>query len=1034
MIWQSIFLMTVVDILILGIVGYSAAVFLMSQRRQAARSSQRGFFAIFGGLSLVALFYLADLLAMHAVPSFMPRAEAMAIMRELHLNGSWLVALLGIGTLCFGFASVTRATAALVGDLDARERALDRELAERKQTEQALRESRDQIRLIADNLPFAISYLDGERRYRFVNRTVEKWFSRPAEEILGHTIGEVLGQEAHEAVTPHVAAALNGKEQQYERVIAYPDGKTRTVELTYVPDLDESETVRGCFAFGQDITERKRAEAKVRELNAQFKVFLDNVPEAISLKDIDGRYLLVNAEFERMVGLSSEEIHGKTDSEMMPWVADLSMEIAAHERAVLESGTAVTQERDSVLRDGSAHSWIVTKFPVLDGNGEVVAIGTTNTDITERRRAEDALKDSEERFHTVLDSLPSPIFLKDIEGRYLFANKAFEERLGLKFEDIAGKTYQEVMFSKSEISRPHLAHEREVRETREAIERELPIRRPDGTTGTGLVVRFPVFGAAGDLIAVGCSINTDITERKRAEEALRESEARLSKAAEMAKIGYWVWDKIEDKAIYCSEELAKMYGVASGVDLAAVCTSHVADRKWVHPDDQERFDQAVRTANETKRGFDIEYRIINAAGEVRHLHNIEEPVFDARGEMVRSNGLTQDITEQKRAEEQLSQSQKMEAVGQLTGGVAHDFNNLLGVILGNLELADEDLGNQSPVKPYLASAMRATSRGAELTQRLLAFSRKQALRPQPVEANRLVRDMTDLLRRTLGETIEIETIRDAGLWTCVADPGQLENVVLNLAINARDAMPGGGKLTIEVANARLDDEYAAAQEDVRPGQYVLLAVTDTGTGMSPEVRQHAFEPFYTTKDAGEGSGLGLSMVYGFAKQSEGHVTIYSEVGVGTTVKLYLPRHYGAGEITREKTLAEEMPRAHGETVLVVEDDADLRTLVVVMLESLGYDVIETSTGKGALEILGRSSRVSLLLTDVVLPGGMSGRQIAEEADRRDPGLPILFMSGYSENAIIHQGRLDANVQLLQKPFRKADIAREVRKALDSARP
>jgi CheY-like chemotaxis protein len=204
--------------------------------------------------------------------------------------------------------------------------------------------------------------------------------------------------------------------------------------------------------------------------------------------------------------------------------------------------------------------------------------------------------------------------------------------------------------------------------------------------------------------------------------------------------------------------------------------------------------------------------------------------------------------------------------------------------------------------------------------------------------------------------------------------------------------------------------------------------------MSPDVQHHAFEPFYTTKDAGEGSGLGLSMVYGFAKQSEGHVTIYSEVGVGTTVKLYLPRHYGAGEITREKTLAEEMPRAHGETVLVVEDDADLRTLVVVMLESLGYDVLETSTGKGALEILGRSSRVSLLLTDVVLPGGMSGRQIAEEADRRDPGLPILFMSGYSENAIIHQGRLDANVQLLQKPFRKADIAREVRKALDSARP
>jgi CheY-like chemotaxis protein len=311
----------------------------------------------------------------------------------------------------------------------------------------------------------------------------------------------------------------------------------------------------------------------------------------------------------------------------------------------------------------------------------------------------------------------------------------------------------------------------------------------------------------------------------------------------------------------------------------------------------------------------------------------------------------------------------------------------------------------------------------------LAFSRKQVLSPEIINANSLIANITGLLSRTLEEHIDIETVTAAGLWNCEVDPAQLENALLNLAINARDAMPDGGKLTIETANARLDDYYAAAQAEVTPGQYVMLAITDTGSGMPPEVREHAFEPFFTTKPVGAGSGLGLSMIYGFVKQSSGHVTIYSEEGEGTTIKLYLPRSTET-EVAERKPETDEVPVARGETVLVVEDDPELRTLEVTLLRNLGYQVMEARTGVAALEQLGSTTRVNLLLTDVVLPGGMNGRELATEAERRAPGLQVLFMSGYTEDAIVHHGRLDADAELLQKPFRRADLARAVRSVLD----
>lgn len=388
--------------------------------------------------------------------------------------------------------------------------------------------------------------------------------------------------------------------------------------------------------------------------------------------------------------------------------------------------------------------------------------------------------------------------------------------------------------------------------------------------------------------------------------------------------------------------------------------------------------------------------------------------------------LATDITERKTVEEQLRQAQKIEAVGQLTAGVAHDFNNMLAVILGNAELLEHELGKENP---QLTSLFRATKRGADLTQHLLAFSRRQALNPKVINANDLIADITGLLRRILEEHIDIEAVTGAGLWNCEVDPAQLENTLVNLAINARDAMSDGGKLTIETANARLDDDHAAAQAEVRPGQYVMLAITDNGSGMPPEVREHVFEPFFTTKAVGAGSGLGLSMVYGFVKQSGGHVTIYSEQGEGTTIKLYLPRSTET-ETAKRIPATDQVPVARGETVLVVEDDPEVRTLVVSLLSSLGYQIMEAATGAAALEQLGSTTRVNLLLTDVMLAGGINGRELATEVKRRAPGIQVLYMSGYTENAIVHHGRLDADAELLQKPFRRADLARAVRKALD----
>jgi PAS domain S-box-containing protein len=419
-------------------------------------------------------------------------------------------------------------------------------------------------------------------------------------------------------------------------------------------------------------------------------------------------------------------------------------------------------------------------------------------------------------------------------------------------------------------------------------------------------------------------------------------------------------------------------------------------------------------------------------------HVVIDAIRNDAGELIGFAKITRDVTERKNAERELAQarealfqSQKMEAVGQLTGGVAHDFNNLLTVIIGGLDtIARSKPTDTARIRRALEMSRHAADRAAGLTSRLLAFSRKQPLEPTPSDLNTLVRNMADLLHRTLGEQIELESVLSPRLWTVEIDQNQLESTILNLAVNARDAMSSGGKLTIETQNTFLDESYAATDAEVRPGQYVLIAISDTGTGMSKSTLARAFEPFFTTKEAGRGTGLGLSMVYGFVKQSGGHVTIYSEEGEGTTVKLYFPRHRSSEAMPDEEGNEPEYPSAgENEVVLVVEDNPEVRAFSVMSLSELGYRVLQAADAEGALSILRSDHRVDLLFTDVVLPG-RTGRVLADESAIARPGLKVLFTTGYSRNAIVHHGRLDAGVRLLQKPFTFDQLATRVRQVLD----
>jgi len=520
-----------------------------------------------------------------------------------------------------------------------------------------------------------------------------------------------------------------------------------------------------------------------------------------------------------------------------------------------------------------------------------------------------------------------------------------------------------------------------------------------------------------------CSIVRDVTIQQRTETELRASQAMLATAERIAQVGSWDWD-IVGKTLVWSEEMCRLFGYApedynEKYEGWMVC---------VHPDDRKRVQQAIDDAVAGRKVYDIEYFIIGPDGTKRFIHARGEVFNDKDGKAVRMVGTCHDITERRSAEETLRQSKKLESIGQLTGGIAHDFNNLLGVIIGNLDLILDRKRLDAGLKKLVQAALDSALRGGDLTQRLLAFSRKQTLQPKVIYLGERLTQAGTLLRRTLGEQITVKVRVAPDLWPVVADSSQIENVILNLAINARDAMPKGGIITIDVSNVRFDAEYAARNVEVILGDYVSLIITDTGEGMPPDVLERAFEPFFTTKEVGKGSGLGLSMVYGFVKQSNGHIKIESTVGRGTTVKIYLPRADAAAASEAEPQSQKVSLSAHGEVILVVEDNDSVRAVAINQLASLGYRTLKAETAEAALALLGKHPEIDLMFSDVVMRGGMNGYELALEACKRHPGLKVLLTTGYDMKSA--DGLDDAEkFDLLKKPYRKRDLAEKLRQLL-----
>ena len=526
---------------------------------------------------------------------------------------------------------------------------------------------------------------------------------------------------------------------------------------------------------------------------------------------------------------------------------------------------------------------------------------------------------------------------------------------------------------------------------------------------------------------------------QRIEERTREVRDVFAKLNESERQFRHLVDSVADYAIF----MLDTEGIVSSWNLGAERTKGYAAEEiigkhfsqfYTKEDRQSGVPElALGAARRTGR-FEMEGWRVRKGGQRFWASVIINAVHDEHGNLLGFAKVTRDLTEKQAIEDQLRQMQKMEAIGQLTGGIAHDFNNMLTVISGNIETLQRRLERDDPgAHRLIAAALRGVERATTLTHRLLAYARRQPLDPRPIELNRLIIGMSDLLTRTLGENIKVESVLSGGLWQVSVDPNQVENAVLNLALNARDAMPGGENLTIETANTYLDEAYARAHTEVTAGQYVMLAVSDTGVGMTSDVVEKAFEPFFTTKQIGEGTGLGLSQVYGFVKQSGGHVKIYSEPGEGTTVRVYFPRANMSAATLEEPRRQARIPDLEGtETILVVEDDPDVRTYTTEILRELGYRVLEAHEGDTALTMLATEPEIKLMFTDIGLPGPFNGRQLAEEARKRRADLKILFTTGYAQNAIIHHGRLDPGVQLIVKPFSFTGLAAKIRRILSES--
>ncbi|NHZ33546.1 hybrid sensor histidine kinase/response regulator [Massilia rubra] len=804
------------------------------------------------------------------------------------------------------------------------------------------------------------------------------------------------------------------------------------LNLDYSPVQGDDGRVDGVIAIVIDTTAKVLAERHARGEIGRLHSMFEQAPGFMAL--LGGpqhEFILANNAYLDLVG--NRDLIGRSVREVLPEAAEQGF--IAHLDRMFSSGEAFRGNDVAFAisaTEAAPARQVYLDFvyqPVRDDKGAIWGVFVQGADVTERVNAERMTRANERKFRVWAQAMPNHVWSARADGYLDWFNERVYAYSGaakgtLDGDGWASLVYEHDLAAAAALWRQAIA-ERVVYET------QFRLRRADGSFRWHLSRALPIFSDSGELIS-WIGTNTDIDDHKSSALALERLNSTLAeqvsaRTAERDRM----WRLSTDIMLVADFDARIIaanpaFSAMLGWDAATVVGQSFMD--LVHPDDRAATAQQVSALGTGATTFRFENRYRRRDGGYSTLSWSAAP----DNEFIHAVG--RDITAERQAaaamrqtELALQQAQKMETIGKLTGGVAHDFNNLLQVISGNLQLLSKDVQDNPRAAQRVENAMAGVARGAKLASYLLAFGRRQALEPKVVKIGSFVLGMEDMLRRSLGEAIDIDTVISDGLWNTLVDTAQVENALLNLAINARDAMDGRGRLSIEVGNAVLDELYASCHSEVDAGQYVMLAVSDTGKGMTPEVLAQAFEPFFSTKPEGKGTGLGLSMVYGFVKQSGGHVKIDSEEGHGTTVRIYLPRSF---EMEEAQAMPVDSVYVGGtETILVAEDDDGVRATVVDMLSELGYRVLKASDAASALAVIDSGVQVDLLFTDVVMPGPLRSPDLARKARERLPQLAVLFTSGYTENAIVHGGRVDAGVELLGKPYTREALARKIRHVL-----
>jgi two-component system, cell cycle sensor histidine kinase and response regulator CckA len=811
------------------------------------------------------------------------------------------------------------------------------------------------------------------------------------------------------------SAVDTGTEYANEYRVRHADGTYRWYLAQAVP-LRRDGATYGWMGTWTDIDDRRRAEER-HERDARL---LANVHDCIIVTDAAGIVTYWNEAATNLYGWTAEEMCGQPllnrfPEEARASVGDLTRQVAA--------GHDWNGEFEDYHKDGS-RIWIDARVSrICNASGQLIGIIGTSHDITARKQAEAERDQITARLRLQIDRMPLAYLLFDRDLRLVDWNAAAERIFGYTREEILGimPPFEKILpRSAWPGGEDVIARLRTGDMAAHAINENLT---KDGRTITCEWSNTPLLDGDGGFAGV-ISLAQDITARRLAEEALRASEERFRQIAESISEVFWLTTPDKHEIAYISPAYETIWGRTREA-------LHASPQSWIeaiHPDDRERVVQAALT-NQMAGTYDEEYRIVRPDGTIRWIRDRAFPVRDRDGQVVRVAGVAEDVTGRRQLETQLRQAQKMEAIGRLAGGVAHDFNNLLTVINGCSELLLRAVGDEQ--RELLDQILKAGKRSVSLTRQLLAFSRQQVLSPRILDVNEVVQDIDKMLRRLIGEDVELTTVLQRPLGSVKADGGQLEQVLLNLAVNARDAMPHGGELTIETREVDLTEGFAASRPGVAPGRYIALMVTDSGVGMPEEVKRHLFEPFFTTKDPGKGTGLGLAVVHGFVKQSGGCVEVRSEPGAGTCFTIYLPRIDGSGGSGAGVAEPESADTGGTETILLIEDDDAVRALTKRVLQHYGYTVLEASRGTDGLRLAAaHPAPIDLLITDVVMPG-ISGRIVAEQIGGSHPETKVLYVSGHLNDNVLRRGVLHDAVQFLQKPFAPEAIARKVRDILSS---